>query len=57
MWFIVSSGLYVKAGDIQNKIIIGFKFIPIVFAALVGIVLAIAGQSTIVKPGESGGPS
>lgn len=54
MWFIVSSGLYVKAGDIQNKIIMGFKFIPIVFAGLVGIVLAIAGQSRI---GQDGYPS
>lgn len=38
-YFIFISGLSSKAGNIQNKIILLFKFIPLVFAALIGFIL------------------
>lgn len=51
LWFICISGLNSKAGDIQNKIIMSVKFIPLVFAIFVGIILMACGQSHFNQPG------
>ncbi len=47
LWFLFSSGLFAKVGDIQNKIITSVKFLPLLFAILVGFILVIAGQSQV----------
>lgn len=47
-WFIFTSGVNTKMADIQNKIILGLKFIPLVAVVVIGIVI-IASQGTSVN--------
>ena len=54
MWFIILSGLSSKAGNIQNQILSYLKFIPLLFAAIIGFVCVGMGCSQV---GQEGYPS
>lgn len=45
VWFLIISGLSAKATNIQNWIITSVKFIPVVFAILIGFILLIANKN------------
>ena len=53
VYFIFVCGMSAKAGNIQNWIITGFKFIPLVFAAVIGFVI-IGMQGSISGPYKPG---
>ena len=53
VYFIFVCGMSAKAGNIQNWIITGFKFIPLVFAAVIGFVI-IGMQGSISGPYDAG---
>lgn len=46
LWFICATSFSSKVGDIQNKIIMSVKFIPLIFAIFVGIILVATGNSS-----------
>ena len=54
MWFTILSGLSSKAGNIQNQIFSYLKFVPLVFAAIIGFV-CVAGKWSNV--GQEGYPT
>ncbi|PAK21273.1 hypothetical protein CJJ23_02910 [Mycoplasmopsis agassizii] len=45
-YFLVFSGLFAKIGNLQNKIIFIFKFIPLVLAILMGYILLSSGAQS-----------
>ena len=47
MWFIILSGLSSKAGNIQNQILSYLKFVPLLFAAIIGFVCLAMGKSNV----------
>ncbi|TDO20415.1 amino acid transporter [Mycoplasma testudineum] len=52
MWFLFT-GLKAKISDWQNKIILVFKFFPLVFAALIGFILIATGVQSSAQAGIS----
>ena len=50
VYFFISAGLSSRAADIQNKIVLSVKFIPLVFCALAGIILACCGKCYVDQP-------
>ena len=51
MWFIILSGLSSKAGNIQNQVLSYLKFVPLLFAAIIGFVCIGMDQSSIGSKG------
>ncbi|MDR0739932.1 MAG: APC family permease [Mycoplasmataceae bacterium] len=45
-WFIWITGLSAKLGNIQNWIVTGIKFLPIIFAILAGLIMVGLGKGT-----------
>ena len=54
MWFILMSGLSSKAGNIQNQILSYLKFVPLIFAAIIGFICLGMGQSGVGTEGYPG---
>ncbi|WP_036456939.1 APC family permease [Mycoplasmopsis lipofaciens] len=44
VYFLVVPALWSKIGDVQNKIVLAIKFIPLVGVTLIGFILAFAGK-------------
>lgn len=47
LWFTIASGLSTKVGNVQNKIMTYIKFLPLLFAIVVGFIIVICHQSHI----------
>lgn len=54
IYFFLSAGISSRLADIQNKVVLSVKFIPLLFCALAGIVLACCGN---IHVGETGYPT
>ena len=54
LWFLIMSGLSSKAGNIQNQILSYLKFVPLIFAAIIGFVCLGMGQSGVGTEGYPG---
>lgn len=53
IYFFISAGISSRVADIQNKVVLSVKFIPLLFCALAGIILAASG---FFKVGSEGYP-
>ncbi|VEU78351.1 APC family permease [Mycoplasmopsis columbinasalis] len=53
VYFLTIPAFFSKVGDVQNKIVLSIKFIPLLFVALIGFVLAFSGHGGLqdVKAG------
>lgn len=49
VYFLTIPAIWSKVGDVQNKVVLAVKFLPLVFVGIIGFVLAFAGKGGVDK--------